>query len=148
MGIITDEIKQVIDSQKLCFVASVCPDNTPNLSPKGTLRVLDDNHLIFANIRSPQTIINLKKNPTLEINVVDPMTRKGFRFKGNADIIFEGENFKKIVSDYQNGGVKSKIKSLVLVTVKTVNEITSPLYDLGYSVEEIKTKWKNHYLSL
>ncbi len=35
MGILTTEIKEFVKKQKLGFVATVCPDGTPNLSPKG-----------------------------------------------------------------------------------------------------------------
>jgi len=34
-----------------------------------------------------------------------------------------------------------------MVKVDTLSEVTSPLYDLGFSEEEIKEKWKKHYLS-
>jgi hypothetical protein len=33
-----------------------------NLSPKGRTAVWDDDHLIFANIRSPGTLANLRSN--------------------------------------------------------------------------------------
>ncbi len=82
MGLLTNEIKNFIEQQKLGYVATVSPDNTANLSPKGTISVWDDKHLVFADIKSPKTMANLEKNPSLEINVVDPITRKGFRFKG------------------------------------------------------------------
>jgi hypothetical protein len=36
MPILTREMKQVLDEQRLGFVATVGPDGTPNLSPKGT----------------------------------------------------------------------------------------------------------------
>jgi predicted pyridoxine 5'-phosphate oxidase superfamily flavin-nucleotide-binding protein len=39
MGILTDEMKRVIAQQRLIFAATVCPDGTPNLSPKGTAMV-------------------------------------------------------------------------------------------------------------
>src|SRR5437660_758149 len=42
MGVLTDAMKPVVEQQRLGFVASVCADGTPNLSPKGTLSVLDD----------------------------------------------------------------------------------------------------------
>jgi len=45
-------MKRVVEEQRLGFVATVCPDGTPNLSPKGTVSVWDDDHLVFANIRS------------------------------------------------------------------------------------------------
>ena len=144
---ITHKIRKLLSEQKLGFVATVSPDGTPNLSPKGTIIVWDEHTLAFADIRSPQTMRNLRNNPSIEINVVDPFSRKGFRFKGVAEIISNGEKYDKIFSHYQKSGVKSSIKSIVLVNVKEVNEVLSPLYDLGFSEEEIKTKWKKHYQS-
>jgi len=143
----TNEIKNLLSKQKLGFVATVSPDNTPNLSPKGTITVWN-NDLIFADIKSPNTIANLQKNPSIEINVVDPISRKGYRFKGTAKIISEGEEFTKIISHYKTQGIKSKINSIVSVKVESMHKVTSPVYDLGYSEEEIIAKWKKHYLSL
>ncbi|MGA7633954.1 MAG: pyridoxamine 5'-phosphate oxidase family protein [Terriglobales bacterium] len=40
MGILTEDIKRLVSEQRLGFVAIVCPDGTPNLSPKGTTAVL------------------------------------------------------------------------------------------------------------
>lgn len=147
MGFFTNEIKNLIEQQKLGYVATVSHDNTPNLSPKGTISVWDDEHLVFADIKSPNTIKNLEKNPALEINVVNPITRKGYRFKGAGKILSSGDEYDKIISHYTKTGVKSKIGRVVLVKVTSVNEVTSPLYDLGYSEEEIKKRWKEHYQS-
>jgi uncharacterized protein len=141
-----DEIKNLLAKQKLGFVATVSPDNTPNLSPKGTIIVWNGD-LIFADIKSPNTIANLQKNPSIEINVVDPLSRKGYRFKGVAKIISEGEEFDKIILHYKTQGIKSEINSIVSVKVESMHKVTSPLYDLGYSEEEIISKWKKHYLS-
>ena len=56
---LTADMKRVVMEQRLAFVATVCPDGTPNLSPKGTIAVWDDDHLVFADIRSPGTIANI-----------------------------------------------------------------------------------------
>ena len=147
MGLLTNEIKNLIEQQKLGYVATVSPDNTPNLSPKGTISVWDDEHLVFADIKSPQTMKNLEKNPSLEINVVDPIARKGFRFKGTGTILSSGQEYDKIISYYSKMGIKSKIGRVVLIKVSSVNNVTSPLYDLGYTEEEIKKRWREYYLS-
>ena len=136
-----------MSQQKLGFVATVSPDGTPNLSPKGTISVLDKNTLVFANIRSPQTIENLEKNPSIEINIVDPFSRRGYRFKGIAKIISDGEEYKKILLSYKQNGIKTTIKSIVMVNVKQILEVTSPLYDVGYTEEELRIKWKKYYSS-
>ena len=39
---------------------------------------------MFADLASPGTIEDLATNPHVEINVVDPILRKGYRFKGTA----------------------------------------------------------------
>ena len=144
---ITEKIGKFVSQQKLGFVATVSPNGTPNLSPKGTISVLNENTLVFANIRSPQTIENLEKNPSVEINIVDPFSRRGYRFKGIAKIISDGEEYKKILLSYKQNGIKTTIKSIVMVNVKQILEVTSPLYDVGYTEEELRIKWKKYYSS-
>jgi hypothetical protein len=144
--IIEPKIKDFVNFQKLGFVATVNSDNTPNLSPKGTVRVWDDENLIFADINSPQTMENLNNNNSVEINVVDPIKRKGFRFKGNAKMISDSDLHDQIVDYYKKNGTKNKISSVVMVKIDQVDEVVSPLYDLGISEKEISEKWTKHFL--
>ena len=142
---ISEEIKNFVNSQKLGYVATVSKDGTPNLSPKGTIIVMSESTLAFADIRSPQTIQNLQDNPSVEINVVDPFQRLGYRFKGECKIINEGPEFDKILDYYINAGIKSKINSVVIVDVESMSEVTSPSYDLGVTKDELVSKWKKYY---
>jgi hypothetical protein len=142
---ISNEIRSFVNFQKLGYVATVSADNTPNLSPKGTIIAIDESHLAFADIRSPQTIENLKKNPSIEINIVDPIHRKGFRFKGKGEIIGDGKQFKEVLEQYKKNGIKSKINAIVIVTVETLHEVTSPSYDLGMTEDDLVLKWKKYY---
>ncbi len=145
---ITFEIKEFLKIQKLGYVATVTPDGKPNISPKGTIIGWSDTVLSFADIRSPDTIMNLKNNPHVEINVIDPLLRKGYLFKGDAKILYEGSQYDEILKHYRQMGIKSPIGSIVLVNVSDVSTVTSPLYDMGISEEEIKSKWKKHFQSL
>jgi predicted pyridoxine 5'-phosphate oxidase superfamily flavin-nucleotide-binding protein len=145
MGILTDDMKRVVCQQRLAFVATVCPDNSPNLSPKGTIAVWDDDHLLFANIRSPQTISNLRSNPAIEINVVDPFARKGYRFKGTAVIINSGDDYEKAIAPFAARGVSNSIQEVVVITVKQARPVTSPAYDLGLTEAEIRERWERHH---
>ena len=144
---IPSDVKQFINSQKLGYVATVSDDGTPNLSPKGTIITWDD-QLVFADIRSPKTMKNLEKNSSLEINIIDPLLRKGFRFKGTATIIGDGPTYDSILLHYRETGIKSQIGRLVLVEVMEFSEVTSPLYDLGATENEIKEKWKKYFSGL
>jgi len=145
---ITQEIKNFLDLQKLGYVATVSSDGTPNLSPKGTIIGWSENQLAFANIRYPDTMKNLKTNPHVEINVIDPLLRKGFLFRGMAKTIKDTPLYHDILRYYRDNGIKSPIDSIVLVDVADISEVTSPLYDMGISEDEIKLKWKKHFDSL
>jgi len=144
---LTDEVRDFLLKQRLGYVATVSAGGTPNLSPKGTILVWDENHLVFANIRSPQTVANLQSNPRLEINVVDPLSRRGYRFRGVGHVLEKGDLCEKILSFYRELGIKSEILDIVLVSVDRTGEVTSPLYDMGMSEEQIRKAWKERLLS-
>ncbi len=150
MGILTEDMKRLVTEQRLGFVATVCPDGTPNLSPKGTTAIWDDDHIVFADIRSPATVSNLRRNPSTEINVVDPMVRKGYRFKGVASVLTEGVLFEQIVDFYRakrNLDV-GLIRSVVLVRIDEAMPLISPAYDQGQSEEQVREKWQRYLDSL
>ena len=149
MGILTADMKRVVDEQRLGFVATVCPDATPNLSPKGTTAVWDDDHLVFANIRSPGTLANLRQNPNVEVNVVDPFVRKGYRFKGVASILESGPLYDKLIAFYKERGSQvSVIREIVMVRVQRAQPIISPAYDLGLTEDEVRARFERHFQSL
>ncbi len=140
-----DEIRNFVNFQKLGYVATVSSDGSPNLSPKGTIVILDDSRLVFANIRSPQTVENLTKNPSIEINVIDPFSRMGYRFKGIANILSDGDDFKKILDYFEKKGIKSKIYDIIVVDVQSFSDVKSPSYDLGLKKDDLVKKWKQYY---
>ena len=140
-----DEIRNFVNFQKLGYVATMSSDGSPNLSPKGTIVILDDSRLVFANIRSPQTVENLTKNPSIEINVIDPFSRMGYRFKGIANILSDGDDFKKILNYFEKKGIKSKISDIIIVDVKSFSKVMSPSYDLGFKKDDLVEKWKQYY---
>ena len=148
MATLTEDMKRVIREQRLGYVATVCPDGTPNLSPKGTTTVWDDDHLVFADIRSPRTIANLKQNPSIEINVVDWFTRKGYRFKGIATVIESGSLFNELVSFYHQQGLLDaprRIQAIVMVKVQRALPLVSPAYDRDVTEDQVRTHWEDYY---
>jgi uncharacterized protein len=148
MGILSEDMKRVVSEQRLGYVASVCADGTPNLSPKGTLTIWDDDHLVFADIVSPGTIANLQGNASVEINVVDPLVRKGYRFKGVATVFPEGPLFEEVVAFYRQRGTVNPIRAIVLVKVERALPLISPAYDLGATEDEIRDRWLKYWTTL
>jgi predicted pyridoxine 5'-phosphate oxidase superfamily flavin-nucleotide-binding protein len=140
MTVLDEDARRLIDNE-LGFVATVCPDGSPNLSPKGTIAVWDEEHVVFADLRSPGTIENLRTDPRIEINVVDQLSRKGYRVKGTADVHTSGELFDRGIEFYEERGTvraRDRIHGIVIVSVDTVLPVTSPSYDLGFTEEELR----------
>lgn len=154
MSLLSEDMKKVVSEQRLAYVATVCPDGTPNLSPKGTIRVWDDQHLIFADICSPGTLGNLQQNPAIEINVVDAFARRGYRFKGKASVVTQGPVYDGAMRMYGNGeqgtqhGIANLIRSIVLVSVEQAEAVISPGYVPGVTEEQMKDQWRNYYNSV
>jgi uncharacterized protein len=149
MGILTADMQRVIGEQKLGFHATVSADGTPSLSPKGTTMVWDDEHIFFADIHSPQTVDNIRNGSRIEVNVVDPFVRKGYRFKGSATLHVAGDRF------YAQGLAKlagagyaltpERVQTIVLIRVEGAAELVSPAYDAGRSEADVAAQWERHH---
>lgn len=153
MGILTDDMKRVVQQQRMGFMATVCPDGSPNLSPKGTATIWDDNHLVFADLGSPVTIENLGHNPACEINVLDTFLRKGYRFKGTAEILTSGDLFDEIEDAFTTGshGIRRSglpAKRYVLITVNKSGPIISPGYTPGKTEESMREEWTDYWAEI
>ena len=150
MGILTDDMKRVVRQQRMGFMATVCADGTPNLSPKGTSTVWDDDHLVFANLGSPVTIENLSHNPACELNVLDSFLRKGYRFKGTAELLTNGDLFEEINDAYTTGshGIQRSglpAKGYVLITVTKAAPFVSPGYTPGKTEEGMREEGTEYW---
>ena len=148
MGILTEDMKRVVRENRLGFYATVCPDGTPNLSPKGTTYVYDDDHLAFVDLASPGTLSNLESNPSIEVSMVDLFTRKGYRFKGTATIVTDGPEFDAIRNSYNGTTVQdliSNVRSAVLIRVERALPLVSPGYLPGITEEAMRGQWEQHW---
>lgn len=148
---LSDDMKRLVLEQALGFAATVAADGTPNLSPKGTTTVFDDEHLLFADIRSPNTVRNLERNAVLELNVVDPIVRKGYRFKGRATLHSEGETYERglcLLAERGYDASRERIRTIVVVEVESAAALISPAYDSGASEQEVARVWERRFAAL
>ena len=148
---LSEQMQRVVREQRLGFVATVTPDGRPNLSPKGTTRLWDDERLFFADIASPGTVANLRANPHVEVNVVDPILRKGFRFKGTANVYTSGEMYDRglaILREQGSTANRERVRSIVVIEVTEAAELVSPAYDDGATEQAISDGWLRYHTEL
>lgn len=148
VGPIGSEARRLLDEQRLGYVATVNADGTPNLSPKGTITVVDDHRLAFADLASPGTIRNIRDRPAVEVNVVDPLSRKGLRFAGVAEVLGPGADRDALVALFASRGVSDaarRVREVVRICVTRVRPLVSPAYDGGSTEAELRARWSRHY---
>jgi uncharacterized protein len=90
----------------------------------------------------------LRLNPAVEINVVDIVWRKGYRFKGTATILSEGPKFEEVLAFYRSRGSTTTKHHIVLVKVDRAAPLISPAYDLGQTETQVKTQWLRYWTKL
>ena len=140
---ITEDMRAVVEAAHLCFAATVGPDSRPNLSPKGTVRVLDDTHVYFLDIASPGTRANLHANPWMELNVVDQLSRRGYRFLGQAQVLREGPVYEAATERvFEEEGHEYPVHAVVLLSVERAGALVSPGYTHVDSETAMRDLWR------
>jgi predicted pyridoxine 5'-phosphate oxidase superfamily flavin-nucleotide-binding protein len=141
--LLTADMKSVIATQRLCFAATVTPDGRPNLSPKGTIRVYNDDTLFFCDLGSPNTRKNLEQNPYMEINVVDILSRRGYRFFGKATVVTSSDVLKIAIGILKaEGEFNYPVAAIVMLKVEKAAPLISPGYMHVHSEWEMRDIYK------
>lgn len=141
-GAIPRAARDAVHRYPLCFVATVDADGAPSVSPKGTVRVWDADHLVFADVASPGTVANVARDDRVHVNVVDHFARRGWRFTGRARVTREAALLDAIRSEYP--GEPYPFSQAVLVRVESASELVSPSYALGKD----EARLRQEYLAL
>lgn len=103
------------------WVATASRDGMPNVAVKGSLQVLDAEHLLFADLFSLKTRKNLQENPQVAVMVADNAERKGYLLTGRAELLTTGPLY-----DQTAAALKVKLPQLppptyvVRITVEAV----------------------------
>jgi len=120
VGKLSQEVKAAIAEIRPAMIATASRDGKPNVSAKGSFRVLDDDHVVFADINSPRTIANLRENPYVSILVVHPRTLKGCRIWGKGEVLDSGELFEQLNEEFAAKNLK--VNHIVKIKVDKVQE--------------------------
>jgi uncharacterized protein len=148
MATLDADMRAIVERTLLCFAATTNPDGSPNLSPKSS-RVHDEGRFLFANIASPGTLRNLRRDPRIEINCVDMFARRGYRFTGRATIHSAGDPpyvaLAEAVRREHGSGIP--VRDAVLVEVIEAKPLMSPAYTFiaGATEESLRAAYAQRY---
>jgi uncharacterized protein len=148
--VLTADMRAVINSARLCFAATVTADGRPNLSPKGTIREWDDTHLFFLDIASPITRENLSRSPWMELNVVEHLSRRGYRFSGQAAVHLAGTAVYDEAMRRVFGEEKSPwpVHAVIMLAIEDAAPLLSPAYWTSGDETAVREMWKERRATL
>ena len=93
----------------------------PNTTIKGTVQVIDDEHVIFADLFSRKTRENLRANPKVAVAVADEATGKGYQIKGTVEISDSGALFEEVAEKLKAAPMDlPPLQRVVYITVESV----------------------------
>lgn len=115
---LSEEAKRIVSATTPAFVATASKNGRPNVSPKGSFKVIDDEHVAFAEIASPNTIANIRENPQVEVLVFNPDTWGGCRIRGRAEILESGDLVESFRAQF--APMKMRVRSVVKIAVEEV----------------------------
>ena len=95
MARLTGEMKAMFERQ-LAVIATASKDGTPNVGPKGSMYVFDDETLAYAEGTGEKTLRNLKENLKVAVMVVDREKGDGYQVKGTAELLNSGDFFERV----------------------------------------------------
>ncbi len=115
MAKLSDDARKAIAEIHPALIATSSKSGKPNVSAKGSFKVLDDDTVIFADMNSPRTMANLKENPQVAVIVLNPATRKGARIWGKGEILSSGPLFDQVKAEW--AAKNMKVKNVVKIAV-------------------------------
>lgn len=129
-SILTSQIRSAAQESVLCWLASVDPDGQPNVTPKEAFALLDDDHVVVANIASPGSAKNIRYNPLVCLSFIDIFVQKGFKIKGVAvEYISSDEGYDNWLSPLRGiVGQRFPVNSIFVIQATSVEPIVAPSY--------------------
>lgn len=134
MKTLTDAMKDMLATQ-LPIQATVTKGGIPNIGPKRSLRVYDDNTLILNENTGGQTLRNMQDGSKIAVAVIDRQKLDGYRFLGTPEVVGDGAPFDNALAFAEANGMKTP-KFAVLVHIEEIFSLRSGA-DAGKRMDEL-----------
>lgn len=121
MAQLTQEMKEMILTQQ-CFHATVSKEGVPNIAPKRSTRVFDDETLIFSEGTGGLTYKNILDGSKVAVGVVNRDIPDGFRFLGTPEVFTEGGIYDRSAELSLKAGL-SKPQAVILIHIDEIHSL-------------------------
>ena len=121
MSKLTQEMKEMIAGQQ-CFVGTVNRNGIPNVAPKRSTRVLNDETLIFNEGTGGATYENILNGSKVSVALVNREIPDGYRFLCDAELQSEGAAYEQAKELSLKNGMRAP-KAVVLLHIVEIHSL-------------------------
>lgn len=121
MAVLTQEMKDMVNNGQ-CFIGTVSRDGKPNIGPKMTARIFNDETIIFNERTGGRTYFNILEGSKVTIAVANEENPDGFRFIGSAEVHTYGELYEKEAA-FGEETVAQRTKAIILVHIDEIHSL-------------------------
>ena len=121
MATLTEEMKEMITNHQ-CFHATVSRDGIPNIAPKRSTRVLNDNTLVFSEGTGGTTYRNILEGSKVTVAVVNRDILDGYRFIGKPEVLTEGNIYEQSAAMSLRNGMP-KPKAVIIIHLEEIHSL-------------------------
>jgi len=127
--ILTEIVKKYLDQSVLCWLATTDEQGQPNVSPKEIFTYHED-VILIANIASPNSVRNIKKNGKIALSFIDILVQKGYQVHGEAKVFNDTDNEYSHYAEKLKPmvGNKFKMHNIIVIEPFKVRPILVPSY--------------------
>ena len=100
MAKLPTSVQELLKSGHDAWIATVGSDGWPNVALKGSVTVLDEEHVFFADLFSKKTRENLLHDPRVAVGLHAPERDLAIQLKGWAVLISSGELFERVADRF------------------------------------------------
>ncbi|GAB6092861.1 pyridoxamine 5'-phosphate oxidase family protein [Furfurilactobacillus curtus] len=133
MAKLNDEMKDLVN-RAFAFIATVDENGNPQVGPKGTMRILDDEHLIYNEETGRQAWHNLQTNGKIAVAFHPFPGLKGFRVEGHVKIYESGQIFDDATAYATENKLPKAIAAVVISIDRTLTLNAGP--EAGTVIED------------
>lgn len=118
-----DQMKAMLAVQ-LPVQATASPEGIPDIGPKRSLRVYDDNTLIYNENTGGRTLANIQAGSKMVVAIIDREKLDGYRFICTPQLFTEGAAYQSAVDFAAKNNMKTP-KYAVLLPIDEVYSLRS-----------------------
>lgn len=121
MSKLTQEMKEMIVEHQ-CFIGTVSKDGIPNVAPKRSTRILNDETLIFNEGTGGATYENIVNGSKVSVALVNREVPDGYRFLCDAELQSEGTIYDQAKELSLKNGLRAP-KAVALLHITEIHSL-------------------------